>query len=225
MSIECHLSPSARAGVPFVDSRVARAAAALGLAFASTLAVAQDVYSSAGGNTGQWNPQGPLVCQVHADQYNELTPKIDAAAKARNTETKNDLTAQRSQKKADYQTCVQGNRPLLKGGVSSNAPLEETVHDQYGKGLPAMLGTVNYGGVTLTVETASNRLVGQGISGPVAIVSRPARFTRAEGYIETDATFVVTRLWERNGAAHNPGGLRVSIAPKGRPNSNAAARR
>lgn len=207
-------SPDAPAVVRILNSRFAAAAAALMLAAGSTLAVAQDVYSSGGGNSGQWNPQGPLVCQVHVDQYNELTPKIHAAAKARATDTKNDLTAQRSQKKADYQTCVQGNRPLLKGGVSSNAPLEETVHDQYGKGLPPMLGTVDYGGVTLTVETAPNRLVGQGISGPVAIVSRPARFTRAEGYIETDATFVVTRLWERNGSAHNPGGLRVPIAPK-----------
>jgi hypothetical protein len=193
---------------------VALAAAACVLAGTWTLAAAQDTYASSG-NTGQWNPQGPLICQVHVDQYNALTPQIDAAARARSTQLKNDLTAQRSLKKADYQACVQNNRPLLKGSASANVPFEGTVHDQYGKALPAMTGTVDYAGVSLTVETAANRRVGEGIGGPVRIVSRPAKFSRAEGYIQSSSTFVITRLWDRSGQSQTPN-LQVPIVPKGR---------
>jgi hypothetical protein len=181
-----------------VLSRATLAIGTLMLAGGSTLAFAGDVYSSGDGSTGQWNPQGyPLKCQVHVDQYHALSAQIDASAAARQTETKNTLTKQRTQKKADFQVCVQGNRLLLQGSATRNAPQEGNV-DDYGKRLPAMIGSTSYGGVELTVETRANRVVGEGISGPVTIASNPRKFARAEGYIRTSSEFRITKLWDFN---------------------------
>jgi hypothetical protein len=161
---------------------VALATGALMLAGGSMLAETQDVFSSGGSNTGQWNPEGPQICQKHVAQYNALTPQIQAAARARNTETMHDLSAQREEKKKNYQGCVEANSGLLlQGKVTDNAAQQTTIYEEYGKRLPAMIGTTDYKSVTLTVETARNRQVGQGFRGPVKLVSKPRKFSRAEG--------------------------------------------
>jgi hypothetical protein len=49
------------------------AANAMLLAGGLMLAAAQDVLSSDGSNTGQWNPGGPEICQKHVTEYNALT--------------------------------------------------------------------------------------------------------------------------------------------------------
>jgi hypothetical protein len=54
----------------------------------SMLAAAQDVFSSGGSNTDQWNPGGSQICQKHVAQYNELTPQIKAAAKASSSQAR-----------------------------------------------------------------------------------------------------------------------------------------
>jgi hypothetical protein len=183
----------------------------------SLLAAAQDVFSSGGSNTGQWNLGGPQICQKHVAQYNELTPQIQAAAKARNTETMHDLSTQREEKKKNYQGCVEANSGLLlQGKATENAVQQTTIYEEYGKQLPAMIGTADYKSVTLTVKTARNRQVGQGFSGPVKLVSKPRKFSRAEGFIESSSQFRITKLWDVNKRLVSTPveGIPVTISPK-----------
>jgi hypothetical protein len=134
------------------------ATAALLLAGGSIRAAAQDILSSDGSNTGQWNPGGPEIRQKHVTEYNALTQQIKATADARDTKARHDLSVTREEKKKNYQGCVEANSGLLlQGKITENAAQQTTIYEEYSKRLPAMIGTTDYKNVTLTVETARNR--------------------------------------------------------------------
>src|SRR5687768_3461574 len=117
-----NVSPDTPISRHTVIFRFVLATAVLMLIGGSMLAAAQDVFSSGGSNTGQWNPEGPEICQKHVTEYNALTPQIRAAAEARNTKTMHDLSTKREEKKKNYQDCVEANSGrLLQGKVTENA--------------------------------------------------------------------------------------------------------
>lgn len=92
---------------------------------------------------------------------------------------------------------------------------DKDYNPDYGKSLPAMKGSVPYGGVTLTVKTAKGRLVGQGFQGPVDLISKPRVYSRAEGFIKSQTEFHITRLWDTaNQAVPLSGPISVHMRPK-----------
>ena len=72
-----------------------------------------------------WTPEGPADCQHYVAEYNALTPQIEAAAAARDTAKKNDLTKERSARKRAFQNCVQGYAQMKPLGPAKLDPREQ----------------------------------------------------------------------------------------------------
>ena len=92
----------------------------------------------------------------------------------------------------------------LKGTALENSLSGGVYNPGYGQVLPAMTGQVAYQGTTIYVTIAKGHIVGQGIEGPVQILSSPPKFSRAEGMIQTADTFVITKLWNMQRQPVNP---------------------
>ena len=91
-------------------------------AMAQTQRPAEDRFAS-DEEYGVWNPDSPDRCRWFVEQYNLLTPKIQAANKAGNSETRNQLTAQRQSLYNDYWECVARRKPPpLDAGTTENVP-------------------------------------------------------------------------------------------------------
>lgn len=111
--------------------------------------------------------------------------------------------------------------PLTGNATQTNVQTGTGVYNPgMGTRLPAMHGEVQYGPARLSVSVAAGKLVGQGIAGPVQLVSHPRIYSRAEGFVHSAAEFRITKLWDLGGRLVNLPGridgqyLPVPIVPR-----------
>jgi hypothetical protein len=116
-----------------------------------------------------WTPEGPADCQHYVAEYNALTPQIEAAAAARDTAKKNDLTKERSARKRAFQNCVQGYSQMKPLGPAKLDPREQ----------PAQTPSPTWTDAHGDTRTMSNRFVYTTPEGPAYRVPEDDRFRRA----------------------------------------------
>lgn len=152
-----------------------------------------------------------------------LTARLEAEKKCKHHEQSCMARAARAYEakltkiEADLDKCVSDvfNRTHKgDGGASENAPIDGGA-DEYGKVVPPWRGEASYGGVKLFVQSFENMRVKQGMAGRVAVVSKPAKYSWAQGVLTDSHTFSISQLWDLDGNPVKVGdGITVPVSPK-----------